>query len=280
MLQVVNGPVLGSVAIVGAGQTGTALGLALVRGGAATGEIVLFDQDPATARRSLALGAGHRTAARIEEAFAADAVILAVPVSEIVALLDAHAGSLRPGALLLDVGSTKCAVVEAMRRCVDPSVHAIGGHPIAGTERPGPEGADPATLRGATFALCPVRDDPRALELASLVVTAVGAVPLVIDAAEHDRAIARTIGLPHLLAFALEAAARPASGRHPALAGPGLRGATRLARSDPAMVAAFCGTNASETRAAIAELRAGLDALAACLDDEDALARALAKAAG
>lgn len=271
---------LGSVAIIGAGQTGTALGLALVRSGATAGEITLFDRDPATARRSLALGAGHRAAARIEDALTADAVIMAVPVSAIVALLDAHGGSLRPGALLLDVGSTKHAVVQAMRRSTDPSVHAIGGHPIAGTERPGPEGADPATLQGATFALCPVRDDARALLLASLVVAAVGAVPLVIDAQEHDRAIARTIGLPHLLAFALEAAARPASDKHSALAGPGLRGATRLARSDPAMVAAFCCTNASETRAAITELRAGLAALAACLDDEAALAHALAEAAG
>lgn len=280
MLPVMSDPPLRSVAIVGAGQTGTALGLALVRGGATAGGIALFDQDPATARRSLALGAGHRTAAQIEDAFAADAVILAVPVTAIVALLDAHAGSLRPGALLLDVGSTKRAVVEAMRRCVDPSVHAIGGHPIAGTERPGPDGADPATLQGATFALCPVRDDPRALELASLIVAAVGAVPLVIDAEEHDRTIARTIALPHLLSFALAATVRPASERHPALAGPGLRGATRLARSDPAMVAAFCRTNATDTRAAVAELRARLDALAACLDDEDALARALAEAAG
>ena len=274
-----NGPVLGSVAIVGTGQTGTALGLALVRSGAVS-DVALFDLDLATARRSLALGAGHRTVTRIEEAFAADAVILAVPVSEIVALLDAHAGSLRPGTLVLDVGSTKRAVVEAMRRRVDPSIHAIGGHPIAGTERPGPEGADPATLRDATFALCPVRDDPRALELASLIVAAAGAVPLVIDAEEHDRAIARSIALPHLLSFALEAAVRPASARYPALAGPGLRGATRLARSDPAMVAAFCSTNAPETRAAVAELRARLDTLVACLDDEDALARALAEAAG
>lgn len=274
-----SGRVLGPVAIVGAGQTGTALGLALARSGAAD-EIALFDRDPATARRSLALGAGHRTVERIADALAAGAVILAVPVSEIVALLDAHGGALRPGALLLDVGSTKSAVVEAMRRSVAPSVHAIGGHPIAGTERPGPDGADPATLQGATFALCPVRDDARALELASRVVTAVGAQPLVIAAEEHDRAIARTIGLPHLLSFALEAAARPVDEMHPALAGPGLRGATRLARSDPAMVAALCATNAAETRAAVAELHAGLDALVACLDDERALARALAEAAG
>ncbi len=274
-----SGHDLGSVAIIGAGQTGTALGLALARSGVVR-EIALFDRDPATSRRSHALGAGHRAVASIEEALRSDTVILAVPVSAIVTLVDAHAGALRPGALLLDTGSTKGVVVEAMRRSVAPSVHAIGGHPIAGTERSGPEGADAATLVGATFALCPVRTDARALDLASLLVRAVGAVPLEIDAVEHDRAIARTIGLPHLLSFALEAAVRSANTRHSALAGPGLRGATRLARSDPAMVAALCAANASETRAAVDELRARLDALVACLDDEAALAAALADAAG
>lgn len=270
---------LRSVAIIGAGQTGTALGRGLAGSGIVT-DIAIFDRDPATARLSHSLGAGHRTVARIEEALSADAVILAVPVSAIVSLIDAHGGSLRPGTLLLDTGSTKSVVIEAMRRSVDLSVHAIGGHPIAGTERPGPLGADPATLVGATFALCPVRSDARALHLASLLVRAVGAVVLEIDAAEHDRVIARTIGLPHLLSFALEAAVRPEHTQHSALAGPGLRGATRLARSDPAMVAALCAANASETRAAVDELRTRLDALVACLDDEAALADALADAAG
>lgn len=269
---------LASITIAGTGQTGTALGLALARSGLAS-EIALFDQDPATARRSLSLGAGHRTVARIEDALGADVLIIAVPVSAIVALIDSYGASLRPGTLLLDTGSTKRVVVEAMRRSVAPSVHAIGGHPVAGTERPGPDGADPATLHSATFALCPVRDDPEALRLARRVVAAVGATPLVIDAQAHDHAIARTIGLPHLLSFALEAAVRRGNEAHAALAGPGLRGATRLARSDPAMVAALCAANASETRAAVDELRARLDSLMACLDDERALTAALADAA-
>ena len=269
---------LGSVAIVGTGQTGTALGVALARSGAAR-EIILYDRDPATARRSLALGAGDRIVGRIEDALRADTVILAVPVSAIVTLVNAHGGSLRPGALLLDTGSTKSVVVEAMRRSVEPAVHAIGGHPVTGTERPGPDGADAAALSGATFALCPVRNDPEALRRARILAAAVGAEALVIDAADHDRAIARTIGLPHLLAFALHAAVRAADGMTGALAGPGLRGATRLAHSDPAMVAALLAANAPETREAVAELRSALDALVASLDDEVALAGALARAA-
>ncbi len=273
-----NDAPLGSVAIIGAGQTGTALGVALARSGAVR-EITLYDRDPEIAGRSGALGAGHRTVDRIEDALRADTVILAVPVSAIVAIVEAHGGALRPGTLLLDTGSAKHVIVDAMRRSVDPAVHAIGGHPVAGTERPGPEGADAATLRGATFALCPVRDDPEALRRARLLASAIGAVPVVLSAEDHDRAVARTIGLPHLLAFALEAAVRAADGPIAALAGPGLRGATRLARSDARMVAALLAANAAETRGAVAELRAALDVLVACLDDEAALASALAEAA-
>lgn len=264
---------LGSVAIVGAGQTGTTLGIALASGGA-TGEIVLFDRDDATARRSQALGAGHRTVARIEHALRADIVILAVPVSAIISLVDTHGGTLRPGTLLLDTGSAKRAVVDAMRRSVDPSVHAVGGHPLAGTERRGPDGADPGALRGAAFALCPVRDDPEALRLARQLVAACGARPVVLDAAEHDRIVARTSALPHLLAFALADTAARAGDVAPLVAS-GFAGATRLARSDPRMVAAFLAANAGETRQAVADLRRSLDELIACLDDEDALAAKL-----
>lgn len=267
-------PALGSVAIVGTGQTGTALGLALKAAGTAR-EIVLHDRVPDVARRSLALGAGDRIAGRIEEALAAESVVLAAPVSAILAIVTEHGPTLRNGTLLLDTGSAKRAIVEAMQRSVRPGIHAIGGHPVAGTERPGPEGADAQALQGATFALCPVRDDPEALRRARSLVAAVGAEPLVLDAAEHDRVIARTIGLPHLLAFALRATA---GADHP-LAGPGLRGATRLARSDPAMVAAFLAADPTDTREAVAELRAVLDRLLASLDDEDALAAALADAA-
>lgn len=271
-------PALGSVSIVGAGQTGTALGVALGRSGAAR-EIALYDRDPDVARRSRSLGAGDRTVERIEDALRADTVILAVPVSAIVRIVDAHGRTLSPGTLLLDTGSAKRVVVDAMRRSVAPGVHAIGGHPLAGTERPGPEGADAAALSGAAFALCPVRDDPEAVRRARLVAVAVGAEPVVITAEDHDRAVARTIGLPHLLAFALEAVVRRADGAAGALVGPGVRGATRLARSDPGMVAALLAANAPETRAAIAELRAALDPLVARLDDEDALVAALGAAA-
>jgi prephenate dehydrogenase len=268
---------LGRVAIVGAGQVGTMLGLALRPSGAARG-IRLFDRDPSVVERSLARGAGDGAARTAAEALEADTLVLAVPVGAIVGFLREHGGAIRDGTLVVDTGSAKQVVVEAMLR-LPAAVHAIGGHPLAGTEVAGPAGADASALRGATFALCPVRDDPQALERAKRLIEAVGAQALVLDAAAHDRIVARTSHLPHLLAFALARAAGPLAGDASAFAAGGFRGVARLAKSDPEMVAAFLAANAAEAHAALGELRRALDELESHLDDEAALARVLAKAA-
>lgn len=261
----------GAIAIVGAGQIGTMLGLALTAAGSAP---VLYDRDPTIAERSRARGAGTRVLASLEEALACETVVLAMPVSAIVATVRSQAQAFRRGGLVIDTGSAKRHVVEAMRGLPE-DVHALGGHPLAGTERAGPEGADPTALAGAPFALCPVRDDPDALARARTLVERVGARPVVIDALDHDAAVARTSGLPHLLAFALT---RAAAGTRLDLASTGYRGAVRLARSDPRMVASFLSANAQEVRGAVAEARDALDELAEALDDEDALATALVRA--
>lgn len=266
------------VAIVGAGQIGTVIGLGLRA--ADVGEVAVVDRDGAVAGRCVELGGADVALERTEQVLDRDVVILATPVPAIVAFLDEHGRRLRSGSLLIDTGSTKTMVVEAMRRSVRADVHAIGGHPIAGTERPGPDGADPSTLRGAIFALCPVRDDARAIALGSAIAEALHARPLVLDAALHDRIVARTSALPHLLSFALAHATRTLGADASTLAGSGYQGAVRLARSDPEMVAGLIATNAAQSRAALDELRDALDELAAHLDDPAALATALARARG
>ena len=279
---------LGSVGIVGAGQVGTMLGMALraTRGPTRTGdvgEVVLFDVDRSTAEASLSRGAGDRVAPTVEDALAADTIVLAIPVPQIVRSIDGSGSRLRPGSLVIDTGSTKTAVVEAMRRAVPRGVHAIGGHPLAGTERPGPAGADPERLRGSPFVLSAVRDDPEAMVRARALVVAVGAEPVEMDAEEHDRAVGFTSHLPHLAAFALAIGV----GRHepdaPAirsLISTGFLGASRLAGSEPAMVAGFLSTNARSVRAAAERFRASLDELTASLDDPVALEALLVEGRG
>lgn len=261
-----TGARVGLVSIVGAGQVGTMLGLAL-RG--EVDEVSLADRDPGVARSSLARGAGDRAVAT-DEAFDADVVVLAVPIPEIVRLLEERGDRIRPGALVLDTGSVKRTVVQAMRRAVPPAVHAVGGHPMAGTERPGPGGADPGLLRGATFVLCAIRDDPEGIRLARGLVEASGARPVEMDAALHDAVVARASHLPHLVAAALSlvaSATDQAAARR--LAASGFAGATRLASSDPEMVAAVLTANADEVSRALREFRTALDRLGAALSDRD-----------
>ncbi|HXF56377.1 MAG TPA: prephenate dehydrogenase [Actinomycetota bacterium] len=264
------------MAIVGAGQVGTALGLALrskasskafSKAPAPVAEVALFDREPAVARASLRRGAGDRVLRRLDEALEADTLVLAVPVPAVVELV-AHLGPrLRPGSFLLDTGSTKGPVVRAMRRWVPADVHALGGHPMAGTEVAGPAGARADLLAGAPFALVPVREDPEALRRGRALARAVGARPVVVDARTHDRTVARTSHLPHLLAAALATVAEAASrGPGGSLRSSGLDGAVRLAASDPAMVAGFLAANGPEVRRALAELRRALDRAAAALD--------------
>jgi len=169
-----------------------------------------------------------------------------------------------------------------MGRALGHDVHAIGGHPMAGTERPGPDGADVELLRDAPFALTPVREDPVALEAGRTLALAVGARPLVVAADVHDRTVALTSHLPHLLAFALASAAGRAAGSssfEPALASTGYRGATRLAGSDPGMVAGFLAANAPGVAGAAASFRDELDRLLAAMEEgADPLSAALAGA--
>lgn len=275
-----GGPAVGRVAIVGGGQVGTMLGIALRRAGRAAGlpEVAVHDRDPAAAAASLERGAADRALASIDEALEADTVILAVPVPEVLRLVEEVGGRLKPRTLLLDTGSAKRVVVEAMRRSIAERAHALGGHPLAGTERPGAAGARPELLRGAPFVLTPVRDDPEALARGRALVAAVGARPVVMDAAAHDRAMARTSHVAHVAAFALASVGRPAGAvgaLAPAPSSTGYLEATRLAGSDPMMVAGFLWANADEVGAVVGELIEALAGIASALggSPEDLAAR-------
>jgi prephenate dehydrogenase len=184
-----------------------------------------------------------------------------------------------------------------MRRRVPAGAHAVGGHPLAGTERAGPQGARPELLAGATFALTPVRSDPAGLLKARSFVEAVGAVPLEVDADDHDRAVASTSHLPQLLATALALAVAgpeaddgaggrregadepPDHGLVAAMVSSGYRGASRLALSSPRSTAAYLRANRDNLRAAADRFRRQMDDLVTCLDDADELERRLADGA-
>ncbi len=203
---------------------------------------------------------------------AADIVVLATPSH----VIPAQAAALRvePGTLVLDLGSTKHAICDALDVLPD-GVLAVGGHPMCGLAENGYRNAIPTLYEGARFVLCETaHTTPQAQALAEMLVRAVGATPLWMERAQHDYLVAVTSHLPHLLSFGLMRLAMEVGAGEPALfdlAAGGFDGATRLARTSEAMITGMFSTNPGPIRALLADLHAHLDALEAILDDPAAL---------
>lgn len=169
-----------------------------------------------------------------------DLIILAAPVGMILKLL-ADLPAVCPGpAVVLDLGSTKVKVCEAMQELPE-RFDPIGGHPMCGKETSGLENADPAIFSGAVFALVPLeRASNRARQFAEELSRAIGSVPLWLHPDTHDRQVAATSHLPYLAANAL-AYCTPVNTA--ALAASGFASTTRLAVTSPEMMRDVLQTN-------------------------------------
>lgn len=198
----------------------------------------------------------------------ADIVVIAIPAHHIIDLVTALA--LRPGTLVIDLGSTKTRICDALDR-LPTGIMAVGGHPMCGLAENGYKNALATLYQGARFVLCETkRTTDEARILSEALARAVGAQPLWMDRARQDHLTALTSHLPHLLSFALMRLAMDGADDDSALyelAAGGFDGATRLARTDAAMIVGMFSTNADQIRAAANGLRAHLDRLEAMLDN-------------
>jgi prephenate dehydrogenase len=221
-----NGP----IGIIGLGMIGCSLGAALRRAGLT---VFGFDIDPKHVGIAMERGYVDDAKPTLDQAVkGCEAVVLAVPVAVILQLLPRAESACPPEALLMDTGSVKLPVVEAMAN-LRTARRAIGGHPIAGKETCGPDSADWNLFRAKTFALTPsVETDPETKDRARELATIVGAVPTFCDAREHDRALAVTSHLPQMLSTCLSLAAK---GTAPDFAGAAFQDMVRLSVSDPEM---------------------------------------------
>lgn len=267
------------VAVVGAGQIGTSFAMALTAlAGRPAQTIGIWDLDPARRRAAIEVGGGGVELEGAEEALVANTVVLAIPVHEIVAWITTFGSQVMAGTLVLDTGSAKGVVAGAMRQHLAPGVHAIGGHPICGTEKSGPQAARSRLFAGASFALCEIRDDPHALRAASALVSSLGAIPVVVEPFEHDRILASTSHIVHLLAACLleavpDSAAERALWRQ--LVGPSFISTTRVMSGDQNMVAEFLGANADHVRHAVRSLQGRLGSWDELLDSSPGSSQAI-----
>jgi prephenate dehydrogenase len=179
----------------------------------------------------------------------ADVVILATPVRVILRLVHSMvAGSLpvRPGCLLMDVGSTKVHITQAMAR-LPLHVQPLGGHPMCGKEVAGIAAAEASLYQGKTFVLTPLsRTSQGALALGQALVEAVGARSLLLEPQRHDQLVAVASHLPYLLACALVRTAEQRATDDPTVwevVASGFRDTSRLAASDVTMMSDILLTN-------------------------------------
>ncbi len=233
------------VAILGTGLIGSSVGLALkaARPGA---QIVGYDasgQNVRDAQRARAIDRGGSLSEAVRDA---ELVVLAVPVHAMQALLEEIGPLLRPGAVVMDTGSTKARVLEWARQFLPESVYYVGGHPMAGKTETGPQAADAHLFQGAVWCLVPSPAAPRtAIDEVVKLVESFGAAPYFLDADEHDGLVASVSHLPYLMSVALvDHLGSERSWREAAsLAAGGFAYATHLAESDPQMFADIAHTN-------------------------------------
>jgi prephenate dehydrogenase len=203
----------------------------------------------------------------------ADTVVLATPVGIIVSIVKNRIGAyLRSNTLLIDIGSTKQDICDAMGR-LPIGIHAIGGHPMAGKERSGITASDPLLFKDCPFVLCPTRRTTPATRLRALaLVEVLGALPIEMDAQRHDRIVAAISHLPYLLSAALVATAGQAAESDDAvwqLAASGFRDMSRLAASDVRMMGDILSTNTKAVATLLAQFRVQLGLLEALLISQD-----------
>ena len=244
----------GPVLVVGAGLLGTSVALACRRAGL---DVVLTDRNPEHVRTASGLGAGRPLA----DGDQPQLVVVAVSPDSLGAVI---ADSLLTGAVVTDVGSVKSEPLREVADRVDPGTltRYVGSHPMAGSERSGPLAGSATLFEGRPWAITPHEaSDPEAVALVEELVTLCGGVPVHLAPTEHDRAVARTSHLPHLLSVLVAGQMAGAPTEHLALSGQGVRDVTRIAASDPGLWQQILTANSEAVLDLLGEVRDQLDAL-------------------
>jgi len=255
-----------TVAIVGVGLIGASFGLALRKSGF-SGEIIGVSS-PGAIQAGISRGAISSAAPLAEAVKRADLVYLAQPVDRIIETIGILGPLLQPGCLVTDAGSTKTEIVRQALRRLPPECF-IGGHPMAGKEQRGPEGAEADLFRDRPYVLTPTAFvSLNNMTRIEKVLVLFGAKVLKMTPDEHDQTVAFTSHLPQLISTALAATlAGKASPQMDKVFGPGLLDMTRLALSPSELWMSIMATNRDEVRTAIAEFSQILKVLSESLGE-------------
>ncbi|MFN7902200.1 MAG: prephenate/arogenate dehydrogenase family protein [Holosporales bacterium] len=227
------------VVIVGCGLIGSSL-LRIITEQQLASQRVVIDADTDTCRKALALGLATEAGQDALLVRGGDLVVLATPVGEMARVLQSLVPWLEPGCIVTDVGSVKKSVIMQLMPLMPPGVLFVPGHPIAGTEFSGIDAGFSELFKGRWCILTPEDAIPQeSVAKVRALWEAAGSIVALMPASHHDKVLAMTSHLPHLIAytivgtaFALEESEQAEVMRYSA---GGFRDFTRIAASDPVM---------------------------------------------
>ena len=212
-----------------------------VRDNKLAAEIVIYSRRSSTLNKAMSLGLADRAESKIENAVeGADLVILGAPVGANQSIAKAMQPNLKSGCIVSDVGSVKASVINDITPYIPKNVHFVPAHPIAGTEHSGPEAGSASLFRDHWCIITPPENcNKQAIKKVVQFWEAAGSNVTIMDANHHDKVLAITSHLPHLIAYNIvgtiadietvtdKEVVKYAAG--------GFRDFTRIAASDPEM---------------------------------------------
>lgn len=241
------------LAIVGVGLIGASIGLAARRSGRFRPIIGVGRDNHSLERAKKHQCLDETTTDLLQAAARADALIMCTPVDRIADQIVRAAPHCKPGALITDAGSTKAAIVAGVESQFRGRALFVGSHPLAGSEKKGPEHARADLFDGRLTLITPTgRTSSEAIERATQFWQLLGSRVLQISPETHDQALAITSHLPHLVAAALAGILPPGLAE---LTASGFRDATRLAGGDPQLWTAIFAQNRQNVAGALDRLQ-------------------------
>lgn len=262
------------VAFIGIGLIGSSLARAMRKFGLTTHiAISTRSADTLATAQDLNLGDSY-TQDPAEAVKDADLVVICTPMGAFAAVAKAMAPGLKKGAIITDVGSVKSTAINDILPHLPAGVHLVPGHPIAGTEHSGPEAGYADLFPGRWCILTPTDDiDPKIVDKVKALWLACGAKVEIMTPDHHDRVLAITSHLPHLIAYTIvDTAAQLAEDTQKEViqfSASGFRDFTRIAASDPVMWRDVFLSNKDAVLDILGRFRDDLDQLTRAIEDGD-----------
>ena len=240
-----------TLAIVGVGLIGGSIGLAAKRRGVAE-RVIGVGRQQASLDRARSVGAIDEGLLDLAAVHQAELAVFCTPVDRIAEQVLAVAPGCAPGTLLTDAGSTKAGIVRSLENRMPDGVAFVGSHPLAGSEKRGPEHADADLFQDRLTIVTPTPNTYLdALERTTAFWESLGSRVRLMSPEDHDQSLAVTSHLPHLVAAAM-AGMLPPSMHY--LTATGFRDTTRVASGDPSMWTGIFAQNRDAVLAALQQL--------------------------